>query len=60
MCTLSANCAFDKATNGQTDIKHEMCEILSLMSLLQIVHTLTNATRVVEQTYACKTISALV
>ena len=24
MCKLSANFAFDKATNGQTDIKHEM------------------------------------
>ena len=24
MCKFSANVAFDKATNGQTDIKHEL------------------------------------
>ena len=38
MCTFWANFDFDKATNGQRDIKkHEMWEILSLVSLLQIV-----------------------
>ena len=37
MCECSANVAFDKATNGQTDIKHEMRRTLSSMSLLKIV-----------------------
>ena len=37
MCELSAYVAFDKSTNGQTDIKHEMRETLSSMSLLKIV-----------------------
>ena len=29
MCTFSANSVFDKATNGQTDIKHEMWKTLN-------------------------------
>ena len=38
MCEFSAYVAFDKATHGQTDIKHEMGETLnSSMSLLKIV-----------------------
>ena len=37
MCEFSANVAFDKATNGQTDIKHEMSKILNSMSLLKTV-----------------------
>ena len=37
MCEFSAYVAFDKATNGQTDIKHEMGKTLSSMSLLKIV-----------------------
>ena len=36
MCKISAYVAFDKATNGQTDIKHEREETLSWMSLLKI------------------------
>ena len=36
MCKFEANFAFDKATNRQTDIKHEMWLTLSLMSLLKI------------------------
>ena len=37
MCDFSAYVAFNKATNGQTDIKHEMGENkLSWMSLLKI------------------------
>ena len=34
---FSAYVAFDKATNGNTDIKHEMGKTLSSMSLLKIV-----------------------
>ena len=37
MCDFSANVAFDKATNGQTGIKHEMGKTFSSMSLLKIV-----------------------
>ena len=37
MCEFSANAAFDKATNGQTGIKHKMWKTLSSMSLLKIV-----------------------
>ena len=37
MCELSAYVAFDKATNGQTDIKHETGKTLSSKSLLNIV-----------------------
>ena len=33
MCEFSAYVAFDKATNGQTDVKHEMWKTLSSMSL---------------------------
>ena len=33
MCKLSANVAFDNSTNGQADIKQEMWEILSFLSL---------------------------
>ena len=39
-CEFSANVAFDKATNGQTDIKLEMWKTLSSMSLLKIVDNL--------------------
>ena len=37
MCTFLANVAFDKATNGQLDIKHEMGKTLCSMSLLKVV-----------------------
>ena len=37
MCEFSAYVAFNKATNGQTDIKHEMGKTLSSVSLLKIV-----------------------
>ena len=37
MCKLSAYVAFDKATDGQTDMKHEMGKTLSSMSLMEIV-----------------------
>ena len=37
MCGFSTYVAFDKATNGQRDIKHEMGEKISSMSLLKIV-----------------------
>ena len=37
MCTFSAHIAFDEATNGQADIKHEMGKTISSMSLLKIV-----------------------
>ena len=37
MCELSACVAFDKATNGHSDIKHEKGKTLSSMSLLKIV-----------------------
>ena len=30
MCDFSANVAFDKATNRQTDIKHEMGKIMMM------------------------------
>ena len=36
MFKFSANVAFNKVTNGQTDIKHEMGETLSSMSQLRI------------------------
>ena len=36
-CEFAANVAFDKGTNGQTDIKHELWKTLSSMSLLKIV-----------------------
>ena len=37
MCKLSAYVAFDKATNGQTDIKHKLGKTLGSLSLLKIV-----------------------
>ena len=37
MCVFSAYIAFDKATNGQTDIKREMGKKHTSMSLLKIV-----------------------
>ena len=37
MCDFSAYVAFDKATNGQTDTKHEMGETISWMSVLKMV-----------------------
>ena len=37
MWEFSAYVAFDKATNGQTDIKHEMGKPFSSMSLWKIV-----------------------
>ena len=36
MCEFSAYVDFNKATNGQTDIKHEMGKKLSSVSLLKI------------------------
>ena len=37
MCTFSADVAFDEATNGQTDVKHEIRYTFISMSLLKIV-----------------------
>ena len=37
MCKFSANVAFSKVSNGQTDIKLETGKTLSSMSLLKIV-----------------------
>ena len=37
MCTFLANVAFNKATNGQTDIKYEMWKTLTSVSLLKII-----------------------
>ena len=38
MREFSANVAFDKATNGQTDIEHKNGETLSPMSLLNSIY----------------------
>ena len=37
MCKFSASVAFDKATNGQTDIKYEMRKAPTSISRLKIV-----------------------
>ena len=42
MCTFSAFVAFNKATNGQTDIKHEMRKKRSWMSLFKIADPNSN------------------
>ena len=36
MCTFSAYVVFNKATDGQTDIKHDKDETLSSKSMLKI------------------------
>ena len=40
---FSANFAFDKATNGQIDIKHEMWSTLSKINVFSIVLAITVA-----------------